>query len=1021
MNALRAVASNVLTPSAAANATQTLHPDVAPDLDVDGLRGPRTLRGLAPIAPSPLMGDRFTPAQLPIEEFSQRSEASEASEEHEARTPNTPDTSQQRRLAHAVSITEEMFQSSKDRPRPATPTPASTIEEAPPAARRTTSIPAGARRLSVGYDLDNDLTIPKPMISGHHLVLACHEDKFYVEDLGSTNGTFVRGERLQSGHAVSVSAGEVIQLGSYALTLDDDLVERLRSARPTSGPLPGSGRVVIIGRDPECDIVLDAPQISRRHARLTQTAYGWIVEDLGSANGTFLHTPSSEPITRVEVGEQDILYMGSYRFPISRLRDFLSDRAEQRARSHTALPGHKKIITIGRGADNDIVLEAAQVSRHHARLIRKGDELLLEDLGSANGTFINGQRVGRAALKADDTVSFGSLEVKIDLERGTIHKSYRGDVLIQAENIRVDVVADGQTRRLLDGISFTAYPTEFVGIMGPSGSGKTTLLMAMIGYIHPTYGRTAINGDDLAAQYDRYRTTIGYVPQEDIIHGELTVWEALYYSAKLRLPPDTSDGEIERRINEVLAALEIEPTRHVRIGSPEQKGISGGQRKRVNLALELLTEPSLLCLDEPTSGLASEDTINVMRLLRKLADGGRTILLTIHQPSLQAYRMLDNVLYIADGEQIYYGPSYPESVLYFHPGIRPNTPQGEEILADPGSCMRPIMEAKRAGEPMETFAARYRQSSFWQEYVEERKKNQRDVKLTNKAERRRPGFRLHQLSTLCRRYLTIKLKDRVGTAILLAQAPVIGLLVDLVFAPGKHGAMNRLEHMPFALFLLVISAIWFGCANAAREIVGEQAIYRRERMVNLSIPAYVGSKIAVLGLLALVQCAMLLLTTYIALDVVGNPLWMLVTLWLCAMAGVGMGLVLSALVRTTPAALALVPLLLIPQVVLGGAIKPLPGLEDPAWTMTGLMASRWGFEALLHVEHDAAAYELAASELPKPLAPGLPALPPPPNPLDRFFGDAESALALNLAVLSVAVVLLSVAACVALIARERRA
>lgn len=1022
MSALKAVQASVLTPSSAANATETLHAAGEPPLST------RTLRGLSPIpAPPHLLQDRFAPPALDLvgeaSEPAADSDAELGAEPSDAPRawPEQDDDARAARIAHATNLTETMFS------RPAT----QAVEALQPHAdldRDATdegqaplvsaTIPAGAQRLRVGYDADNDVTIPRHTISGHHIQIAHHDGAFYVEDLGSTNGTFVRGQRVRA--AARIEPNEIINLGSYPLSFDDELVARLtKVSQPHPSHEKVDGRVVIIGRDPESDIVLDASQISRQHAKLTQTAYGWIVEDLGSANGTFVHNPTSAPITRAEVGEQDVLYFGSYRFPVNRIRDFLGDQAERSTRSSMALPSDKRVITIGRGADNDLVLEAAQVSRHHARLLRKDGALLLEDLGSANGTFVNGKRVGRQQISAEDTVSFGSLEVKIDLERGVLQKSYRGDVLIQAENIRVDVKADGQVKRLLDGVSFTAYPTEFVGIMGPSGSGKTTLLMAMIGYIRPTYGRTAINGDDLATQYDRYRTTIGYVPQEDIIHEELSVWEALYYSAKLRLPPDTSDHEIERRINEVLQALEIEPTRHVRIGSPERKGISGGQRKRVNLALELLTEPSLLCLDEPTSGLASEDTINVMRLLRKLADGGRTILLTIHQPSLQAYRMLDNVLYVADGEEIYYGPSYPDSVLYFHPGVRPNTPQGEEILADPGSCMRPIVEAKRAGEPMETFAARYRQSSYWEEFVEERKKNQRDVRLTGGAERRRPAFQFHQLSTLCRRYLTVKLKDRVGTLILLAQAPVIGVLIALVFAPGKHGAMNRLEHMPFALFILTISAIWFGCSNAAREIVGEQAIYRRERMVNLSIPAYIGSKVTVLGLLSLVQCALLLLTTYIVLDVVGNPMLHLATLWLCAMTGVGMGLVLSALVRTTPAALALVPLLLIPQVVLGGAIKPLPDLEDPAWTLSSVMASRWGFEAMLHVEHLSDAYEIPASQLPKPLAPGLPALPPPPNPLDRFYGDAEVYLGIDLLVLSVALTLLVAAASAALWARER--
>ncbi len=874
-------------------------------------------------------------------------------------------------------------------------------------------IPHDAHKLTIGYDPDNDLVIPRPNISGHHALLAFSPStrKTYLRDLNSTNGTTVNHETIA---CATVKQGDLIGLGSYSFTLDEDLLRRLLEQAPPAAPnvtqaidaIKGPVRFepVFIGRDEVCDIVLDAPQISRRHVKLLRLPDGnWLVEDLQSANGTFLNDRNSVPLdTPTEATNRDIIYMGSYRFPLSRVRDFIGeDASANMASGALAMSLDKKIITIGRGPDNDIVLDAPQISRHHARILRKEKDLFIEDLASANGTFLNGKRVGRSPFKPEDTLSFGTYTVKLDLARGAIQKSYQGDIILQAENIRVDVKGEGGgTKRLLDDISFTAYPTEFIGLMGPSGAGKTTLLMSLIGYIRPSTGRTLLNGDELTAHYDRYRGTIGYVPQEDIIHGELTVYEALYYTAKLRLPTDTSDAEIEQRIGNVLSSLEIAKAAHVRIGSPERKGISGGQRKRVNLAMELLTEPSLLCLDEPTSGLASEDAANVMRLLRRLADEGRTILLTIHQPSLQVYRTLDNVIYLADGEQVYYGPTYPDSILYFFPRVRPGTPQAEEILSDPGSCLRPMVEAQRAGEPMETFAARYRQSSYHREYVEDRRKNQADVNLTQSAPKKAVRFRFHQLFVLSRRYLNIKFKDRTGTAILLCQAPIIAVFVALVFMGQDAGPLNRMEYMPFALFLLVISAIWFGCSNAAREIVAEQAIYRRERMVNLSIPAYVGSKFLVLAGLSLAQCMALLGITYLSLDMVGNPLLHLAMLWGCALAATGMGLTLSAAVKTPAASLALVPMLLIPQVILGGAIMPIDRMEDPSWTISQMTISRWGFEGALQIEHLEDAYELAADDLPKPFAPGFPAPPPPPNPLDRFFGDAENSLPISLLVIT---------------------
>ncbi|MFU8802609.1 MAG: FHA domain-containing protein [Bradymonadaceae bacterium] len=869
-----------------------------------------------------------------------------------------------------------------------------------PAPVAVENVPTDVPTLRIGYDQDNDLVIPVPQVSAHHAALSRTDGGYVLKDLGSTNGTYINGHRIG---AARITPGDRVGLGSYEFALNTSILERLATgatAKATQAIAVPTNlmRPLVIGRDSDADIVLDAPQISRHHLRLQFTGTGWRIEDLGSSNGTYVNDRNNQ-VTEALVTEDDVIFMGSYRFPVNRIRDFLETDTTSVQTSSIELPAGKDIVTIGRGSDNDVVLDGPQISRYHARIIRGDGSDYLEDLGSANGTFIDGERISRALLEPGQTISFGSYAIRLDLSRNIIQKSYRGDILLQAENLRVEVDNAGQPLRILDGVSFTVYPTEFVGLLGPSGAGKTTLLMALIGYLRPTFGRTLLNGDELITHYDRYRGAIGYVPQEDIIHGQLTVYEALYYTAKLRLPPDTTDEEIDRRINKVLIDLEIEQTRNVQIGSPEKKGISGGQRKRVNLALELLTEPSLLCLDEPTSGLASEDALNVMRLLRKLADGGRTILLTIHQPSLQVYRLLDNALYLADGEQVYYGPAYPDSVFYFHPEIRPNTPEAEEILADPGSCMRPLVEAGRAGEPMETFAARYRQSKHHEEFVDERRKNRTGVRVTGSGERKPPRFSIRQWVTLSRRYLNIKLKDRVGTFILLVQAPIVAILLGLVFMSETGGVLSRMSYMPLALFMMVVSSIWFGCSNAAREIVSEQAIYKRERMVNLSIVAYVASKFSILAVLCLFQCVTLLAFTYFILDFWGNPLYHLGILWACSLAGVAMGLLLSAFVRTSEAAIALVPILLIPQVILGGAIMPIDRMSEPSWQASHAMVSRWGFEGMLQAEHLSSAYELSSEDMPKPFAPGLPAPPPPPNPLDRFFGNSETGLPVNFGVL----------------------
>jgi len=864
-----------------------------------------------------------------------------------------------------------------------------------------------AQSISMGYSDDNVVVVTMPQVSGNHARLWKDGARFILEDLGSTNGTYLNGERVQRAW---VKLGDQIGLGSYSFPLSETIVAKFDSQKAVEqrtqiGQLPpGLVKPIKVGRDPEAgvnDIVIDAPMVSNEHCQLQFIGTGWRVTDLGSTNGTYINN-RDQRISEGVATANDVLFFGSYRFPLSRIADFIGGPQTTKGDKLT-LPTDKPVMLVGRDESCDVVIDSAQVSREHLRLTRTPTGFVLEDLGSANGTFVNGKRVKRAEIGPDDWVGLGSYQIKFNATSGKVTRNYHGDIILQADGITWSV--EGGKKTILHDVSFTAYPTEFVGLMGPSGAGKTSLMMALNGYVPPTSGRSLINGLDLYQNYNAFRGNIGYVPQDDIIHHELTVWEALYYTAKLRLPPDTTDAEIERIISRVLERLEIGHTRDVLIGSPEKKGISGGQRKRVNLAQELITEPSLLFLDEPTSGLASEDTINVMRMLRKLADDGATILLTIHQPSLEAYRAMDNIVYMADGHLVYYGPTYPDSISYFNDDALPGTPEGDRKLSDPSWALKPLAEDKRRNKDMKLRAETYKQSKYNKEYVERRKTaatSEVQLKGGTKQKTRRK-FGLRQWWVLSRRYATIKRKDIVNTAILLMQAPVIGGLISAVFWDATDTAFERVLNTPFALFLLVVAAIWFGCSNSAREIVAEQAIYKRERMVNLKNASYVMSKFAVLGVVCAVQCIMLLIITVPFLDFSGSVLEMFGVLLTCSLAGLGMGLLLSSLVRTSEAAIALVPLLLIPQVILGGILMPIDELNAPTWGLSSVMISRWGYEALLHSEDRHGGFDLSDRDLEKQRdryiteqrkegkdVRNLTAPPPPENPIDKFFGESET-------------------------------
>lgn len=720
--------------------------------------------------------------------------------------------------------------------------------------------------------------------------------------------------------------------------------------QPAAAPDAGQPeRVVRLGQAEDNDVVLDYPMISAHHARVVVGPAGAVIEDLGSTNGTAVGRPDRK-VQRSPLLPDDVVYLGSFRVGARRL---LEGGEGPGRRPHTTLALSRDSVVIGRDPACDHVLEDPTVSRRHARLSRRGARLLVEDLGSVNGTFVNGERISaRAVVGPGDTIALGSCT--LTLAGGGLEKrDHRGNLALEARDVGVAV----RGAPLLAGVSLTLHPGELVGLMGGSGAGKTTLLNALNGYCAPTAGRVLCNGEDLYASYAQFLGHIAFVPQDDILHGDLTVGQALYYSARLRLPADFSDEEIRRRIATVSRQLGLEGTHDRPIGSPERKGISGGQRKRVSLAMELLTDPSLLFLDEPTSGLSSEDALVVMRLLRDLADSGRTILLTVHQPGREAFRLLDALVVLsrdargrAPGRLVYFGPAWPDSIRFFSPEA-PGAAEGE--LA-PEDLLRGL---GRRGT--DEWAARFAASAYKREYVDGRaaRRETGDAAPLRPRLHRRPG--LTQWVTLVRRLLARKRRDVWGSLVLLAQAPVVAGLVVLVF-----GGQARREMTPStwpagqaalsgALFLSVLSALWFGCSNAAREIVGEWAVYRRERMVNLKLPSYVLSKAAVLGLLSAGQCAVLVGVVHWGCGLRGPVAWLFPALLAAALVGVCLGLLVSSLARSSETAIGLTPLVLLPLVILGGLMQPLHEMDPALRALAQLTPSRWAFETVLLAESGA--------------------------------------------------------------------
>ncbi|BBO81632.1 hypothetical protein DSCO28_21980 [Desulfosarcina ovata subsp. sediminis] len=730
----------------------------------------------------------------------------------------------------------------------------------------------------------------------------------------------------------------------------------------------GEWKTITVGRAPDNAIVLDAGQVSGHHAQfLIDDAQNLHIEDFGSTNGTYINSERIPVNIRKPVCVSDSLHFGSFQFDLQQLQPhivFPESHAGQNRRATTvsgsatekagapvshgnmtgeapspagppsfsgatqfydpsegaadfseriALDKTKDLISVGRSPGNDIVLGIPQVSAHHALLRRSGNGYIVNDLKSTNGTFVNGKRIESCLVKDGDCIQLGS--VKLEFYQDGIQK------YDQSQNVRLDVfnvVQQSQSKIYLNETSLSILPNEFVGLLAPSAAGKTTLLETILGIRKPSSGKVLVNNLDLYEHFDSFRQWIGYVPQDDIIHNELTVRQCLYFSARLRLALDAD--EINHRIDNILEDLEISHVQNTQIGGRKER-ISGGQRKRVSLGVELLAEPGLLFLDEPTSGLDPRTERVMMKLFRKLSDQGRTIIVITH--SMESLDQLDNIVFLSAGGFLsYYGPA-SECYAYFD----------EKNPADIFNHLQ-ASDARDRNEE-------YKRSAYYSEYIEKRLITANPHKSEPSENAKQANTRLinyKQTAILTKRNFTIKSKDIRNTLMLLAQAPIIAFLLTIGF-----------DTLSDALLLIIsISAIFFGCINSCREIVGELSIYKRERMLNLNLCAYILSKMLVFSLFCFAQGIMFLAIIYGYIDM-GNrsPLTLFALFFLTAFAGVTLGLLVSAISDTQEKAMTIVPIVLLPQIIFAGGLFPLSGVSQ---VISYFTISRWSLEAFRDIE-----------------------------------------------------------------------
>lgn len=791
---------------------------------------------------------------------------------------------------------------------------------------------------------------------------------------------------------------------------------------------------VTVGRDAtQCEITASKPTISRRHfsIKYIKDSGKFQLVDLHSTNGTFIN---GKKVNEAFLSDGDFIGLGSetakhLRFQSTSNRNF--------SWSETLLP--KQAWTIGRLQDNDISLPfEPTVSAHHARIVNSSGSLYVTDEKSLNGTWLNGQRVKKARLNQADTLVIGStyfhFTLNADGSLTLLRRECGDDVKVECVGVNRDVkIGSGKTLRLLNNITLTLEPGEFVGILGPSGSGKTTLLKALNGYTPPSHGCVFLNETPLYRAYDMFRDTIGYVPQDDIIHTDLSVKKCLDYVARLRLP---ADFKSEQRTDIVESTIEAIGLSHV--CDNKVKELSGGQRKRVSIGAELITRPSVLFLDEPTSGLDPCVEEKLMRHFNNMAHKGTTILITTH--ILYSLSMLDRIIILSRGRLVFFGtPS--EAMVFFgsegNPIERPtrifDLLEGEaanilpELLSASGDIRTSIAEY---------YEMRYRESEFWQKNIGDKfsslskdiyknieetdKTITRNKELPHYSDLLKPAsssklwdmnfkelasFRLWK--TLSQRQLELRFTSW-KRAFIYALIPFILALVtlsqnmngftqdqvaaqqrqqitekifrggpmvdqylkvllspeglndprsaaDIVYALHHEGPANL--PIPLSVLLMfIMTSVFMGTIIACLEISPEKAIYQRERMSNLKIIDYLGSKLPFCLSVTAVQCLLFIAVCYLnssIREVSLIPVW--ITMTAVAWASVSLGLFISAS-DPTPGRFSVILAIIavLPQLILSGGLGPdfFKGMGIVTQYISDILPARWGIEMLLTAVYD---------------------------------------------------------------------
>jgi ABC-type multidrug transport system ATPase subunit len=850
---------------------------------------------------------------------------------------------------------------------------------------------AAGHDVVVGRDLRADMRITHPLISRAHLLLRFDQGRWLAIDNGSLNGTFANGRKVP---VIDIHDGQSINIGNPdgpLLTFEVGRHQGMAGRPPRTESMgipvaaqssgapwpssqasgqPGHPLAVPPGPPPARPTAWSAVPAPRPHPGAPGQRPG----------------PPGQPVYPTSVARPPAYPPGAppnypppqqgmpaspqtQMSPVSEAKPAeVSNLATKMfqallpSRSGALQKPSAGALTIGRATDNDIVIQDVLASRHHAFLTQTQLGTEIRDAHSVNGTFVNGVRVGSAVLTEGDVVTIGNVDLvftRDTLVRRTEAATRTGGLEVNA----VCYTVEQGKKQLLDHISLTARPGTLTAIIGGSGAGKTTLSRLIAGYTSPTSGSVTFEGHNIHTEYASLRSRIGMVPQDDVVHRQLTVNQALGYAAELRLPPDTSKADREQVVSQVLEELELTKHADTRVDK-----LSGGQRKRASVALELLTGPSLLILDEPTTGLDPALDRQVMMMLRQLADAGRVVLIVTH--SVSYLDVCDQLLLVAPGgKTAFLGP--PSQI-----GAAMGTSNWADIFAkvgaDPDEANRRFREENQ--QPLPQVPSEHSPAADLGEPVHT------DV--------------LRQFSTIARRQIRLVISDR-GYTVFLALLPfLIGILTLTVRGNSGYGMSDPLGNNPAQpdqiLVMLNVGAVFMGTALTIRDLIGERPIFRREQAVGLSTGAYMGAKIVVFSTFAIVQAA---IATAISVVGWGTPISnavilgnvnfeLFVTVAATCVGAALLGMALSALAQSQDQIMPMLVVSIMSQLVFSGGMIWVTNravLDQLSW----VTPARWGFAA--------SASTIDTHRL----------IPGPTDPKDQHWNHTKSAWLFDMAMLGV--------------------